>query len=295
MHPEPTSQKVKHNFLSQQLLLPPFSSVCLVDYPERAGTDIPHSHNDFQMIAFVSGTLRFSANGESFFGAPGGVLLLPPQLRHSWGVVEAGSTVQIRFIPVFGAEYLELRPLLVPSACLVHLPLLQLRKLQRKINTEQDRLAPAANVMINAVLLEFLANTLRCFSHENQNITSASSEGITKVVYHLRANYRKKISLQEMASMACLGISQFSVLFRRQTGKSPTAFLIGVRLRKAMEMIFSSDLKMHEIASRCGFESVSYFNRQFHAVYGMTPLAYRRKYSRQNSSHSGSNVRRGAR
>ena len=101
------------------------------------------------------------------------------------------------------------------------------------------------------------------------------------MVHHLKANYRKKISLGEMASMACLGVSQFSVLFRRQTGKSPTAFLIGIRLRKAMEMIFSTDLKMHEIANSCGFDSVSYFNRQFLAVYGATPLAYRRNYSRR--------------
>lgn len=157
----------------------------------------------------------------------------------------------------------------------------QLRKLQRKLIAEQNRLHPAANVMINAVLLEFLANALRCFSRENQNISSASSEGITRVIRHLRANYRRKISLQEMASMACLGVSQFSVLFRRQTGKSPTAFLIGIRLRKAMEMIFSTDLKMHEIAHSCGFDSVSYFNRQFHAVYGVTPLSCRRKFSRQ--------------
>ncbi|UKI29552.1 MAG: AraC family transcriptional regulator [Lentisphaeria bacterium] len=281
MYPAPGYRKVKHNFLSDRLLLPPFSEVGLVDYPEETGSDIPHAHDDFQMIAFVTGTLRFSVNGENFSGTPGDVLLLPPQLRHSWRVVEAGSTVQIRLIPVFCEEYLELRPLLVSSACLIHMPPPQLRKLQRKISAEQNRLHPAANVMINAVLLEFLANALRCFSRENQNISSASSEGITRVIRHLRANYRRKISLQEMASMACLGVSQFSVLFRRQTGKSPTAFLIGIRLRKAMEMIFSTDLKMHEIAHSCGFDSVSYFNRQFHAVYGVTPLSCRRKFSRQ--------------
>lgn len=77
--------------------------------------------------------------------------------------------------------------------------------------------------------------------------------------------------------MACLGISQFSVLFRRQTGQSPMAFLIGIRLKKAMEMIFSTDLKIYEIANACGFDSVSYFNRQFRAAYGVTPLSCRRK------------------
>lgn len=281
MYSAPGYRKVKHNFLSDRLLLPPFSEVGLVDYPEETGTDIPHAHDDFQMIAFATGTLRFFADGKSFSGSPGDVLLLPPQLRHSWRVVEAGSTVQIRLIPVFCEEYLELRPLLVSSAYLIHMPPQQIRKLQRKISAEQNRLHPAANVMINAILLEFLANTLRCFSRENQNLSSATTEGIARVIHHLKANYRKKITLGEMASMACLGVSQFSVLFRRQTGKSPTAFLIGIRLRKAMEMIFSTDLKMHEIANCCGFDSVSYFNRQFLAVYGATPLAYRRKYSRR--------------
>ena len=131
--------------------------------------------------------------------------------------------------------------------------------------------------MINALLLEFLANTLRHFSSENQNLSSVSSEGIVRVVRHIKTHYKKKIQLEEMAAMACLGISQFSVLFRRQTGQSPMAFLIGIRLKKAMEMIFSTDLKIYEIANACGFDSVSYFNRQFRAAYGVTPLSCRRK------------------
>ena len=55
------------------------------------------------------------------------------------------------------------------------------------------------------------------------------------------------------------------------------AFLIGIRLKKAMEMIFSNDLKIYEIANVCGFDSVSNFNRQFRAAYGVTPLSCRRK------------------
>ena len=272
-----SSRKVKHNFLSDGLLLPPFSEVGLVCYPEQTGSGIPHTHDDFQMIAFISGELRFSADGEEFIGKPGDVLLIPPHLRHSWSVLKEGETVQIRLIPIFCEEYLELRPLLVSEMCLIRVPVPLIRKLQRKIIAEQKRLHPAANVMINALLLEFLANTLRHFSSENQNLSSVSSEGIVRVVRHIKTHYKKKIQLEEMAAMACLGISQFSVLFRRQTGQSPMAFLIGIRLKKAMEMIFSTDLKIYEIANACGFDSVSYFNRQFRAAYGVTPLSCRRK------------------
>lgn len=85
MYPAPGYRKVKHNFLSDRLLLPPFSEVGLVDYPEETGSDIPHAHDDFQMIAFVTGTLRFSVNGENFSGTPGDVLLLPLSCATSGG------------------------------------------------------------------------------------------------------------------------------------------------------------------------------------------------------------------
>ena len=82
-----SSRKVKHNFLSDGLLLPPFSEVGLVSYPEQTGSGIPHTHDDFQMIAFISGELRFSADGEEFIGKPGDVLRIPPHLRQSWSVL----------------------------------------------------------------------------------------------------------------------------------------------------------------------------------------------------------------
>ena len=44
-------------------------------------------------------------------------------------------------------------------------------------------------------------------------------------------------------------------------------------------MLARSSKKISEIASLCGFNSISYFNRTFLKITGMTPSAYRKEMS----------------
>ena len=45
----------------------------------------------------------------------------------------------------------------------------------------------------------------------------------------------------------------------------------------AAEALQATDETVLTIASRCGFENLSYFNRAFKAHFGMTPREYRKK------------------
>jgi len=45
----------------------------------------------------------------------------------------------------------------------------------------------------------------------------------------------------------------------------------------AAEALHATDETVLTIASRCGFENLSYFNRAFKAHFGMTPREYRKK------------------
>ena len=48
-------------------------------------------------------------------------------------------------------------------------------------------------------------------------------------------------------------------------------------LQAAAEALQATDETVLTIASRCGFENLSYFNRAFKAHFGMTPREYRKK------------------
>lgn len=54
-----------------------------------------------------------------------------------------------------------------------------------------------------------------------------------------------------------------------------TAYLNSYRLTMAARLLLQSDDTVLLIASKVGFDNLSYFNRAFKKQFGMTPSAYR--------------------
>ncbi|MBF4473480.1 hybrid sensor histidine kinase/response regulator transcription factor [Flavobacterium sp. HJJ] len=59
------------------------------------------------------------------------------------------------------------------------------------------------------------------------------------------------------------------------TGLPPIAFIREIRLRKAAEMLASTQVPISDIAQEVGFSSVSYFTKCFHEAFNKTPSQYR--------------------
>ena len=64
-------------------------------------------------------------------------------------------------------------------------------------------------------------------------------------------------------------------LFKKETGKSITDFINSQRLKYAARMLKDTKQSIISIASRTGFNNVTYFNRLFKDAYGMSPKSYR--------------------
>lgn len=64
-------------------------------------------------------------------------------------------------------------------------------------------------------------------------------------------------------------------LFKRATDMTLTDYINYVRVRRAAEMLRTTDRNSMEIAYACGFASQQYFNRIFKREFGQTPKAYR--------------------
>ena len=64
-------------------------------------------------------------------------------------------------------------------------------------------------------------------------------------------------------------------LFRKYTGVSPAAYLSGLRLEHAAELLKSPECSITETAFRCGFSNLAYFSRVFRQKYGLSPREYR--------------------
>lgn len=60
-------------------------------------------------------------------------------------------------------------------------------------------------------------------------------------------------------------------LFRDATAKTPGAFYRGLRLDRGRSLLSSTDMPLIEVATACGFASVSHFSKAFRAQFGAAP------------------------
>jgi transcriptional regulator GlxA family with amidase domain len=65
--------------------------------------------------------------------------------------------------------------------------------------------------------------------------------------------------------------------FKSVMGRPPMEHVIKVRVTRAAELLTKTDLKITDVAFRCGFSDSNYFSRQFKQVMNASPREYRKR------------------
>lgn len=84
------------------------------------------------------------------------------------------------------------------------------------------------------------------------------------------------LSLARVAEHVGLNEKYFTNRFTRETGETFTAYLTGLRMQKARELLGTTSFKVYEIAEMSGYRSVEHFNRMFKKENGISPAQYRK-------------------
>lgn len=93
----------------------------------------------------------------------------------------------------------------------------------------------------------------------------------------IHANYKKPIALKDIAECVHISESRALQLFRQGIRLSPVAYLIQYRLKRAADLLASTDKAVAAIAFETGFSDAGYFCRTFRKHYHQTAAEYRRK------------------
>lgn len=89
-------------------------------------------------------------------------------------------------------------------------------------------------------------------------------------------HYDEAVGTDGLAAVCHLSTSYFRTLFRACVGVPPLAYLTRVRMLAAADQLRQTDKPVARIAADVGYGSLSSFNRQFQAAFGIAPLAFRK-------------------
>lgn len=112
----------------------------------------------------------------------------------------------------------------------------------------------------------------------NYNINGINeNERIRKAFNFIKDNYKKEVSLENVAKEVHMTVPSFCRYFKSQTNKTFIQFLIEYRINNALKLLIQSDKDIKNICYECGFNNYSHFNRSFKKINLISPSDYRKK------------------
>jgi AraC family transcriptional regulator len=99
---------------------------------------------------------------------------------------------------------------------------------------------------------------------------------LSRVLDYVETNLEGDLTLDHLASIACLSRFHFARSFKAASGYSPHQYVSAKRLERAKTLLTRGDQSLAEIALALTFSCQANFTRAFRQATGQTPGQYRR-------------------
>lgn len=138
---------------------------------------------------------------------------------------------------------------------------------------------------------EWITNLLCALSDGIRRVRSngATNAKVVMVEQFIRENFRRDISLVDMAEHARLNPAYLSQLFKGETGKNISGYLNQLRVQESKRLLFDVTLTVTDVACAVGYNNAQSYTRFFKKYEGCPPDEYRKRVtSLQSSRDAGS-------
>ncbi|SDX97622.1 response regulator [Paenibacillus sp. CF384] len=142
---------------------------------------------------------------------------------------------------------------------------------QFKKNLEQiyksNKLSELCMLMISA--LE------SCETTDGQTADSNNRKVTEFILRTIHNEYKRDLSVEELAESVYLSPNYLSHLFKKQVGVSIIKYITNTRMKKAKELLAETNKKVADISEETGYSNMAYFCSLFKSHFGMTPTQFR--------------------
>jgi len=245
-----------------------------------------HQHNEYELMVIKKG------NGTAFIGdymgdyQVGDVYLHGKSLPHWFRKKEEkmiGASMVVQFKDDFlGTDFFKIpemkaiRKLLDDSSRSIYCTG-ELKKSIRKQLLEMEELSGIEKIirllsMLNEISLsdeyKYVSGAVITHSEKDQLL-------INTIFEFSMNNFKRKITLEEVAALTNKSTSAFSHYFKKVTKTSYINFLTQIRISHACELLKTTNLSITEICFESGFNNWANFSKHFKTHCTISPSQYR--------------------
>lgn len=116
---------------------------------------------------------------------------------------------------------------------------------------------------------------LPAFKPQSGGKANRNAERIKIMLQYIHDHFANEISTRHIAQSATVSESECLRCFRATIGTTPIQYLKQYRIQRAAQLLLTTQDKIADIGTQCGFQDVSYFTKTFRQAKGCTPSQYR--------------------
>lgn len=235
-----------------------------------------HWHNVYEIEIVLSGSGEMVCNGKVWQVCRGMVCLLSPADFHEYRNCSDVSLINIQFSEN-GIAYEILNGFLQQKTSVIYAD----EKLLGELSALCELLDGSAGgayrsccdkKLLECVMLLFLD---RCVDQMQQ--PQETADPIHKAIMYVDSHFRENPPMREVAAMFYLNETYFCRAFKKTAGLSYKSYLRQKKLSACVSLLRYTRLPVAQIAGRCGYDTVSHFNREFKNEFGLAPAAFRKQ------------------
>lgn len=253
-----------------------------------------HAHADFsELVIVLDGSALHIVGGESYPISKGDVFVVGQNTEHGFTQTEQLTICNAMFRPeIFDSVY-DMKQLPGFQALFVLEPhysqnyhfLSQLR-LSAEAFTEME-------ILLTSIMQDYRQKELGwrdiVFSgfcrlsvllarHYQRDVKSDNTFlKLADAIAYIEHHFTEQITLAELADLSGYSERQFLRLFREAFSTTPNLYISELRIKKAQQLLKTTNLSIGEIAWRCGYDDQNYFSRFFKKHTGTSPSLIRKR------------------
>lgn len=241
-----------------------------------------HFHENCFEITFVTkGTIPFSAGGQEYAVYGGDAFVTRPDEIHGtneapmsvgeicWLQLDVSNPEQFLFLNREAAEALVS---MLYQIC------------SHRVRTDNGVTARLLRNLIETVIRApqsynryEVANSIVSYLYQLCRFADAADTRVTldiaKACEYISHNLREELTLDEVAAVSCLSVSQFKQKFKSQIGVAPRNYINQQKIEQ-IKRVLTPDAVLTQVSSDFGFCNSSYFSSVFKKYTGKTPTQY---------------------